>query len=425
MYLIRKAVRNLFHNKGRNFLLFLLLVTVTLAAVASLTIYNLTMQVKKKTENYYAGEVAIVTEEGAQPDPGPSMAEYKKYADSDYLRSYVIYRSLHVKLENLTVLDGDFVLPENSGVRRMTDANANVLSLLDERSTDDFSYGDRKMAEGRFPAGADEAIVSVELAELNDLRVGDTIRFTTPHTRTKIALRISGIFSDETVARSNSDFYAPQFNRRNDVIAGYGALDGITDMLREYKTFLLRDSADLEAFQQELYEKGLATNLRLRYGTDRYNEAVEGTEEMLGIVTRFFGIVAVIGVGVVFLINALALRERKYEIGVLRAIGMSKGKIMLLLLAEMFMLALIGSAVALLAGLFVNPLAVDEMKSVVLGGQLPSALIAEILGLGASLSGIVVLEVLALSAVLALIAGSVTVAGIMRFDPVKILSERS
>jgi putative ABC transport system permease protein len=146
---------------------------------------------------------------------------------------------------------------------------------------------------------------------------------------------------------------------------------------------------------------------------------------MLLIVTQFFGIVAIIGIGVVFLINVLALRERKYEIGVLRAIGMSKIKVMTLLMSEMLILALFSSVIALLAGIFVNPSAVNVMKRVTLGGHLPSPLMSEILGLKASLSGLVIMEVILLSILLVFIAGSMTIASITRFDPVKILSERN
>lgn len=425
MYLVRKAVKNLRNNKGRNTILFLMLVMVTLASVASLTIYNTTMDVKTKTENYYAGEVAIASDKQKPPVAGPTPEEYRKYIDSPYVKSYVFYKAIPATIASLKVLDGDYVEPETTNGRRMMDANSHLYGMFDERSMDEFTYGERTIAEGKFPAGVDECMISGELAALNNLHVGDSIHVTVAIGKLEKELKISGIFADDTVARSNSDFSAPQFNRRNDVITSYAFFDQIPDTMQDYKSFLLKDAADLDAFRNELYAKGLSPSLQVAFDTDRYEDAVEGIDEMLAIVSRFFGLVAVIGIGVVFLINMLALRERKYEIGVLRAIGMAKTKVMTLLVSEMLILALIGAVVALVAGVFVNPSAVQLMKRVTLGGHLPSALMSDIIGISPALSGLVVAEVIVLAVALVLLAGTATIASITRFDPVKILSERN
>ncbi|MFC0394262.1 hypothetical protein [Paenibacillus mendelii] len=153
MYLINKAMKNLLRNKGRNSILFLMLFMVTLAAVASLTIYNTTMEVKEETENYYAGEVSITQVKGKELAVFPTTAEYEAYIRSDYLQSYVFYKSIPATIEGLKVLDGDYEEGENenNGVRRLIQANSHVYGMLDERATDDFTYGDRKVIEGAFP----------------------------------------------------------------------------------------------------------------------------------------------------------------------------------------------------------------------------------------------------------------------------------
>lgn len=97
--------------------------------------------------------------------------------------------------------------------------------------------------EGHFPVSMDEAMISTELAELNNLQIGDTLQLTVAMSKAKKDLKISGVFSDATIARSNSDFYAPQFNRRNDVIASYDFFNQIPDeAMQDFKTFLLKDS---------------------------------------------------------------------------------------------------------------------------------------------------------------------------------------
>jgi hypothetical protein len=85
-----------------------------------------------------------------------------------------------VSLENMKLLDGDYVELENSGrggLRRV-DSNSHAYGMFDEHSMDEFIFSDRKVIEGYFPASIDECMISSELAELNKLHIGDTLRLT-------------------------------------------------------------------------------------------------------------------------------------------------------------------------------------------------------------------------------------------------------
>ena len=61
-------------------------------------------------------------------------------------------------------------------------------------------------------------------------------------------------------------------------------------------------------------------------------------EGLAGVAKTFLIIVLALGSALLILVSILAMRERKYEIGVLRAMGMKKAKVAAGLVAEMLAL---------------------------------------------------------------------------------------
>ena len=61
-------------------------------------------------------------------------------------------------------------------------------------------------------------------------------------------------------------------------------------------------------------------------------------------------IVVINAVVIISLVTALTLKTREYEIGVLLSMGVSKGKVVLQLFVELFIIALIGFSLAVVSG---------------------------------------------------------------------------
>ncbi len=428
MYLLKKSAANLLKNKGRNVVIFLILTIVTTSALIGLSVFNTTGKIVRETENYYLGEVTINKKNPANQDdkPAVSAADYEKYANSAYLKSYVIYKSMPVFVNGLSLFDEEYLTEENPGAnKKISKSNSRVFGLLDEKSSDDFSYGERVITSGAFPQNSSECMISENLAERNSLKVGDSISLTVGLEQSEKTLSVSGIFKDSTVERRQANHRSPQLNTRNDIITSYSFFEEIERSLDEAASFLLKDSGSLAAFEAELRSEGLPEDYTVEYNTARYNEANAEIKKMSGVVSGFFAIIAFIGISIIFLVNLFALRERKYEIGVLRAIGASKGRVTVILVGEMLILSIFSVLIALIIGSLVNPRVIEFMMALEMNHELPSALKNIMSGLGKTLPLSALLELPLMSVLTVFLSGSMTISSIMRFDPIKILSERS
>ena len=421
MYLFQKAGKNLLKNKGRNTIMLVLLSIVATAAIVALTIWNVAYQFNKETENYYAGEVSLTADDNVLQNNPLTAKDYKDFIKSDYLRSYVFFKHLPINIHELHLLDEEY--NSNNGIKSIV-INARLYGLLDEKSNDDFSYAQRVVTEGHFPKSKEECIISSNLAGLNDLSVGDVISFNTPERGEQTELTISGVFSDSSEEYLDPNHRGSSGNTRNDIIITYDFFTETDRIADQTASFLLKDSSDMSTFQSELYSKGLSEDYTLRYDIARYTKATAQINQISVLVLSFILIIALVCISIIFLVNLSALRERKYEIGVFRAIGMPKRKVVLLLMGEMLMLALIALVIAIIAGAFINPSVVGFFKSR-MTLEMPSPLKAVTESINGGLSVTVIAELITLTLGLVILAGSATIGSIMRFDPMKILSERN
>jgi len=146
------------------------------------------------------------------------------------------------------------------------------------------------------------------------------------------------------------------------------------------------------------------------------------------------------------ILASIAVRERKYEIGVLRAMGMKKKKAVLGLWIEM----LIITALCLIIGFVVGSVTAQPVSDMLLSGQIESAKIAArqggmIRGMtgGIALGGPIekelvpleqvdvsvgmntIIEITIISLILASLASVVAITKVTKYEPIKILMERN
>ena len=101
-----------------------------------------------------------------------------------------------------------------------------LIAFSHETALTEFSNGTRRVASGRLPQAAGEAIISREFADLNGLSVGGTVEFASMDLSVTHIMRLTivGIYYDGTpefpplVAGFTRTFFNPVDNRRNEVI---------------------------------------------------------------------------------------------------------------------------------------------------------------------------------------------------------------
>jgi putative ABC transport system permease protein len=130
------------------------------------------------------------------------------------------------------------------------------------------------------------------------------------------------------------------------------------------------------------------------------------------------------------LLSIISIRERKYEIGVLRAMGMKKKKVMWGLWAEIIVVTCICFILGMGAGAALS----QPVSDTLLAGQVQSATsstnpyatnIQPLDKVDVSVNGITALEIFGISILLASIAGVVSISKITKYEPIKILMERN
>ena len=166
----------------------------------------------------------------------------------------------------------------------------------------------------------------------------------------------------------------------------------------------------------------------------------------------FLIVIFIVGAIVLTVINLINIRERKYEIGVLRAIGMSKLKVTAQLVSEIFIVSII----SLLIGTSIGTLASQPVANMMLKGEIESykeevtntqnnfgngnfqrpsmnqnnnpirkmAATDYVDSLSVSIDIITIIQLICVSMSLTLISGIVAVLSINKYEPNKILQNR-
>ena len=232
---------------------------------------------------------------------------------------------------------------------------------------------------------------------------------------------------------------------------------------QETGTYVFANVEDYETFSTEVYELGLDEMYTVSSSDlNAYEQSLlplENLSEMAG-----YFLVVVLGIGAIILVvlNIFNVRERKYEIGVLTAIGMKKGKVATQFLIESFLVTLVAlvlgsgigavSSVSVTNSLLASQIEAQNSQSMQMeesfgrpmNGQTPPGGMPSMGGQGGAPGGknpfaqsvdyissvssatnlTVVGQLLGIGVLLTLVASCVSVAFIMRYEPLKILSNR-
>ena len=119
-------------------------------------------------------------------------------------------------------------------------------------------------------------------------------------------------------------------------------------------------------FAKELKVKGLDDVYEPVTDSASYKKIVEPVENLSSITTLFIIVVLVLGSIILILLNTMSIRERKYEIGVLRAIGMKKAKVTIGIVIE----SLVITACCLVIGLGIGAVVAKPISNSMLNKQI-------------------------------------------------------
>ena len=435
MYILKNAWRSITRSKGRNILIGIIIFVIAVSACIALSIGEAAETARQDSEDQLSitGQIsvnrqAMMQNQDSKEDKKEAMTnmeelsldDLKTYADSDYVKSFYYTSSISLDAsgdleavdtsgvstdssddstetdgstgdnsgDNMQGPDGMNQGGDQNGGQGMTDdagrmgtqGDFTITGYSSDEAMTDFLSGASSITEGSVfdeNDNTNQCIISSELAEYNDLSVGDTITLVNPNaTDETYEFTICGIYESSDTGDSYSNMmggFGAAFDSANRIYTSYENVSAITeasDTLQSQTngTYTFASVDDYEAFKEET-EAALGDNYTVSSAdVDSYEQSLQPLENLSTYAKYFLAVVLAIGGIILVVLNIFNIRERKYEIGVLAAIGMKKGKIALQFLTELlcvtFIAIILGTGVGAAASVPVtNKLLAQQIES--------------------------------------------------------------
>ena len=332
-------------------------------------------------------------------------------------------------------------------------------------------------------------IISSELATYNTLAVGDTITLTNPNsTEETYTLTIVGIYQ----STGSNDFSMSMFGSSQDpanrIYMSAATLQTILDASAEVSTtvtdettgreqetavtgdltgtYVFANVEDFRTFEEEVYTLGLSDSYTVSSDDIiAFESSLTPLNTLSTMAGLFLLVILAIGAVILVVLNIFNVRERKYEIGVLTAMGMKKWKVATQFICEILVITMLAVAIGVGVGavasvpvtnaLLENQInSQNSMQSQIDGnmgrpgnlpggggGSFPGGSMPDFGGgnfmenffggtanfiseVDSAMDLTVVFQMLGVGLLLTLIASAASVLFVMRYDPLKILSNR-
>lgn len=371
-----------------------------------------------------------------------------------------------------------------------------IIGYSSDSSMTAFVSGNASIVDGSiFEEGTSElvCVISEELAMYNSLSVGDTIIITNPNLDTETyTLTVSGIYTSS----ENNDFSMSMFGASQDpanrIYMSANALQSVLDLSEENSTtttddygretetkvegtisatYAFADVESYEKFEEEVRALGLDESYTVSSSDiTAFENSLAPLNTLSTMAGWFLLVILIIGGIILVVLNIFNVRERKYEVGVLTAMGMKKWKVAAQFMCEILVVTMlaviIGAGIGAVSAVPVtNALLEGQAQSQsnqqsqmeqnfgrpgdfgggFPGGNMPSDMPSDIPDMGggknpfgdmfggaadyitevdSAMNLTVVFQMIGVGLLLTLIASAASVLFIMRYDPLKILANR-
>ncbi len=483
MYIFKNAILSIKRNKGRNLLIGVIFIVIACAIAVSLAIRNSANTLINSYEDSYEITASIGMDrknfmDGFDPTSDSmdekideyndiesiTVEDIENYGDSKYVTDYYYTNKTSLNSDDIekvtsTRSDDDSSKKGFGGMSNPQETSSADFTLTGYSSINamsDFIEGNYTITDGAVSTNFEstDILINEELASANDLSVGDTITFVNPdNKKLTYELTIVGIYSDNT--ESNDSRMSMFSNSANTIITNTTVIEQILNDDEELEsrvtpTFILTGKDVITDFENELKEKGMSEYFSVSTNLDQIEGETASITNVKTFATTFLIITLIIGGIVLFVLNMINVRERKYEIGVLRTIGMKKSALASQFIIEILSISMlslvIGTAVGSLISVPVaNNLLASEIESSKNSyneiennfgapGEFDKSKINKFNGVVSvdkitSIKAVVdikvIIELIGLGIVLSFISSLASMINIQRFSPLTILKERS
>ena len=347
-----------------------------------------------------------------------TLEEYQTYADAESVQDfyYTLTAAFNGNDDLLPVTDetedeesdsssgqggfgGGMGFPGGSfggGKGMFSSSDFSVIGYSSDSSMTAFIDGTASVLEGgtMFEEGTTEkeCVISEELAIFNELSVGDTIVLTNPSVETETyELKIVGLYTSS----SNNDFSMSMFGKSQDpanqIYMSAAALQTILDASDEVSTTITDENTGREsdsavtgsisatyvfantekyyAFEEEVRTLGLDDSYTVSSpDLAAFENSLTPLNTLSTMAGWFLVVILIIGAIILIVLNIFNVRERKYEVGVLTAMGMKKWKVAAQFMCEILVVTMI----AVIIGAGIGAVSSVPVTNALLEGQVES-----------------------------------------------------
>lgn len=397
MISIKLALKNILRIKGRSIMIGIILLVISISVLVSLSIQSgtketllevrqelgndITLEVnmqnmqKKMIENMQNGGSTKIDIETLTTDIAEQYTESKYIKDYDYSIEVALITDNKVIGEN----DGESNVSimnnseGNSEKGSMTFPEIKLIGNLNSEYQKEFRNGNKTIVDGRLYTKEEVekkepvAVISKNLAELNNLKVGDTFTAKTiDEDEKEVNLKIIGLYEDSVQQDISIPF--PYMYRNNEIYTPLTIADSLRggtdtkESIINSATYIIDDPVNISAFKEEVIASGLdLENFVLDANDESYTKMVGPLEKLNSIIRLFLIIVVITGAIIMVLLMTITTRERKLEVGILRSLGVKRGRIALQFITETLIIVSFALVIGIMAGKTVSQKTADYL----------------------------------------------------------------
>lgn len=496
MYIFKNALRNISRCIGRNLLIggiaFIIglsaclalsikaaahkekassLANISISASISLDRQSMMDGMQNPPDEQASSSTADMKDKMAEMQEVP-LSDMQKYAKSDSVKAFYYTGSTSLNSTTLEAISSSSETSSEQGrgpARMQNQGDFSLIGYSSYNAMTAFSNKSNTLTSGKiFNEDSDEltCIINKELATLNSIKVNDNILLQNPNnTNETYTIKVVGIYTSSTNTENSNGMGLSMNDPANQIYMSYSALHALikqstsssdttstaesentTLKMMNQGTYLFKNIKNYEAFQEEVYDLGLDENYKVQSSdVEAYEKSLEPLVSLSKYATYFLFVFLLIGGVILILLQIYQIRERKYEIGVLAAIGMNKSKIAIQFIIESFTITLI----AIMLGTGVGAMSSVPLTNSLLANQSSDYSSQDTFDFrgNSGMQGVpnkpgseqnidtidkvtsatdinVILQLIGISMILTIISGCIAVFTILRFEPLKILSSR-
>ncbi|MCX2811720.1 ABC transporter permease [Bacillus sp. ChL18] len=397
MNFIKRAFWSMKEKKGKTFLQLVVFSVICIFVLSGLTIQSAAKKSSELARQQLGGSVTLQADRQKQMaqqqkdgekrtfESTPiSVSDAKKLTSLQHVKNYNFLTTVSANAESFDAIKSSGESASSGtgrfqgGGRQMISADISIEGVLSTALLDDFTGGSSKITDGRAitktDADAKVAVINETLADQNKLKVGGSITVSSAaDDSVKTKLKIVGIYK----TTSSGDDQAQHFsflNPDNKIYTPYTAAAALKGS--DYKNkissavYYMDDAKYIDSFVAAAKKTSIDDKTYTLTTNDQVYQQMAGPiENVASFSKNVVYLVSIAGAVILGLIVMMSIRERKYEMGVLMAIGEKRWKLIGQFLTEILVVAVIAIGIASVTG----SLVANQLGNQLLSQQVSSA----------------------------------------------------